>query len=84
MLNNATNRVVSHEAKVIGRASHATTSLNVHAVTSKVRLIDIPGLEENTFKGLELAQICVGGIEEGRELLSTRKEDGQLYSSNAN
>tara|TARA_B110000090_G_scaffold179251_1_gene203488 strand:+ start:83 stop:1225 length:1143 start_codon:yes stop_codon:yes gene_type:complete len=79
MLNNATNRVVSHEAKVIGRASHATTSLNVHAVTSKVRLIDIPGLEENTFKGLELAQICVGVIEEGRELLSTRKEDGGNY-----
>ena len=73
--NTTSDNCISHEAKVIGRMEHATTSLNVHDLSEKVRIVDVPGLEENTYQGFELEQICVGLLEEGRELLPTTMQD---------
>jgi len=54
---------------------HATTALEVHDLSDFIRIVDIPGLEEDTYKKLELAQICAGLLEEDRELLATTIDD---------
>ena len=75
LLNPTSDKVLTHEAKTIGRMEHATTALEMHDLSDVVRIVDIPGLEEDTYKKLELAQICTGLLEEDRELLATTIDD---------
>ena len=76
LLDHRTDGVKHGLAKVVGNVAHATTKLQPYAMglEKKIKLIDVPGLEEGTYQNLELASTVKGLLKRETELVHRQGE----------